>query len=97
MSTKLLKYTEWTRITWPFNTTMGLECWAKSFGRGTVYVGTGDFHNVTFSYGASSSDSYSSTRWDYDRPTITEEDAMKMVDAGFGRYMRGRKPSPIEV
>jgi hypothetical protein len=70
------------------------KCWRKKFGLGYVSVGVGNLHLVVFSYGPNSDDSYSSTRWDYDRPTITEEDAMKMVDAGKGKKMIGRKPPP---
>lgn len=84
----------WQLIDWDGNPELGLKCWRKKFGRGYVSVGVGDFTYVVFSYGANSDDSYSSTRWDYDRPVITEEEAMRMVDAGNGKTMVGRKPKP---
>lgn len=85
---------EWELIDWDGNPDLNHKCWRKKFGRGYVSVGVGDFLHVVFSYGPNSEDSYSSTRWDYDRPTITEEEAMRMVDAGEGKKMLGRKPPP---
>jgi len=85
---------EWQLVDWDGNTALGYKCWRKKFGRGHVSVGIGEFDTVVFSYGANSDDSYSSTRWDYDRPKITPEEAMKMVDAGDGKKMVGRKPMP---
>ncbi len=84
------KTNEWELVDWNDD----FKCWRKKFGRGYVSVGVGEFQNVVFSYGANSDDSYSTTRWDYDRPVITEEEAMKMVDAGKGKKMIGRKPRP---
>lgn len=84
----------WQLIGWDGNPALNLRCWRKSFGRGHVSVGVGEFLHVVFSYGATSEDSYSSTRWDYDRPPITEIEAMRMVDAGKGKKMIGRKPKP---
>jgi hypothetical protein len=89
-----MTYNEWTLIDWDGNRDLGYKCWRKSFGGGHVSVGVGDFLSVVFSYGANSDSSYSSTRWDYDRPAISEADAMKMVDAGNGRKMVGRPPKP---
>lgn len=93
----------WKLIDWDGNRSLGLKCWRKSFGRGHVSVGVGDFLSVVFSFGPNSDSSYSSTRWDYDRPPITEVEAMRMVDEGCGKrarwlglrpHMAGRKPKP---
>jgi hypothetical protein len=86
---------EWELIEWDGSLEVEYKCWRKKFGRGCVYVGAGDLLTVVFSYGPNSDDSYSSTRWDYDRPVITEEEAMKMVDAGKGKAMVGRMERPI--
>lgn len=88
------KKATWELVEWDGNPSLNYKCWRKKFGSGHVSVGAGDFLSVVFSYGASSADSYSSTRWDYDRPAITEEEAMKMVDAGKGKKMIRRKPQP---
>ena len=73
-------YREWTRIPWDGNPDLKLECWRKSFGRGHVSVGIGEFQTVAFSFGADSA-SYSSTRWtNYDDPPLTEEAVMKDLD-----------------
>lgn len=92
---KVNKKPEWELIEWDGNPKLGYKCWRKKFGRGHVSVGVGSFLTVAFSYGPNSDDSYSSTRWDYDRPVITEEEAMQMVDAGNGKKMVGRLPEPI--
>lgn len=84
----------WQRILWDGNPTLGYYCFRKRFGRGHVSIGIGEFDSVIFSYGKDSDDSYSSTRWDYDRPLISPEEAMKMVDAGNGKRMVGRFPKP---
>lgn len=86
----------WKRIPWDGNTSLGYYCYRKKFGRGHVSVGIGEFDLVVFSYGKDSDDSYSSTRWDYDRPAISPEEAMRMVDAGKGKCMVGRPPRPAE-
>ncbi len=85
---------EWELTEWDGNRSLNYKCWRKKFGCGHVSVGVGDFLSVVFSYGPDSDNSYSSTRWDYDRPVITEEEAMRMVDAGKGKQMIGRKPTP---
>jgi hypothetical protein len=83
---------DWTLIDWDGNLSLGYKCWRKSFGRGHVSVGVGDFLLVCFSYGNNSHRSYSTTRWDYDRPPITEEEAMRQIDANRGRSMNKRQP-----
>jgi hypothetical protein len=83
----------WTKIPWDGNPEMKLECWRKSFGGGHVSVGVGEFLSVVFSYGANSAASYCSTRWDYGRPRISEEDAMAVVDRGKGRCMLFIRPA----
>lgn len=87
---KTIKYETWTRIPWEGNPDLGYECYRKTFGNGCVSVGIGEFLKVVFSYGADSDRSYSSTRWNYDNPVITEEEAMKLVDAHSGLSMGKR-------
>lgn len=85
-----VKYKDWTRIPWDGNTALGYECYRKSFGRGHVSVGIGNFQLIVYSYGNNSDDSLSSTRRRADG-AITEEDAMKMVDACGGKSMSQRE------
>ena len=88
---KAAKYKTWTRIPWDGNPALNLECWRKSFGRGHVSVGIGEFLNVVFSYGPDSDDSHCGTRWNYNgNPVISEDEAMRMVDAGKGKHMAGQ-------
>jgi hypothetical protein len=54
MKTKKQKFPQWTRIPWDGNLSLGFDCWRKSFGRGQVSVGIGDFRTVVFSYGPDS-------------------------------------------
>lgn len=75
-----MKYKDWTLIDWDGNASLGLKCWRKSFGRGHVSVGAGEFLTVVYSFGPDSERSFSSTRWDYDRLPISEEDMMEQVD-----------------
>jgi len=74
-----MKYKNWTLIDWDGNPALGYQCYRKSFGKGHVSVGVGDFLTVVFSFGANSDDSYSSTRWRADG-TISEDEAMTQVD-----------------
>jgi hypothetical protein len=80
------KYKEWTRIPWDGNPALKLECWRKSFRHGHVSVGIGKFLNIVYSYGPDHDDSMCGTRWNYDKPPISEEKAMKMVDHFKGVY-----------
>ena len=68
---------------------MRLKCWRKSFGRGNVSVGVGDFKLICYSHGANSQDSLSSTRWRDGLPPLTEKQAMELVDSQGG-YWRPR-------
>ena len=79
-----MKYTEWTLINWDENTELGYKCYRKSFGRGYVSVGVGEFTTIVYSYGASSDNSMSSTRWRKDG-NISEKEAMEMIDANNGK------------
>ena len=79
-----MKYTEWTLIDWDGNLDLGYKCYRKSFGRGQVSVGVGEFTTIVYSYGANSDESMSSTRWRKDG-NLTESEAMKMVDANNGK------------
>jgi hypothetical protein len=74
----------WELIDWDGNPELALKCWRKKFGRGHVSVGIGDDLSVTYSYGANSDDSISSTRWHYGR-TISEQDMMRWVDSNNGK------------
>ena len=80
------KYTAWTRVPWDGNPALGYECWRKSFGRGDVSVGIGDFLHVIFDYGPNSDYSIGSTRWDCDRKPISERDMMRMIDKANGKH-----------
>lgn len=75
---------EWELIEWDGNPALKLKCWRKKFGCGYVSVGVGDFLTVSYSYGANSDDSISSTRWHYDR-IISEKDMMDFVDSNNGK------------
>ena len=81
-----MKYTDWTLIEWDGNPSLGYKCWRKSFGKGHVSVGVGEFLNIVYSYGPNSADSMSSTRWRKDGP-INEIEAMRQVDADNGKHV----------
>lgn len=78
---KRIKYPDWTLIDWDGNPQLKLKCWRKSFGKNHVSVGVGDFLTVVFSFGPDSDHSHSSTRWNYDLPVISEQEAMARIDA----------------
>lgn len=80
------RYPNWTLIDWDGNPSLNLKCWRKSFGRGYVSVGAGDFLHVVFSYGANSDDSYSGTRWRKNGVHQTEKEAMDKVDDSGGKH-----------
>lgn len=82
-----MEYTEWTLIDWDGNRDLGYKCYRKTFGRGYVSVGVGDFKLIVYSYGANSENSLCSTRWRKDG-IITEEDAMRMVDTNRGKPVK---------
>ena len=86
MTTKRVKYPTWTKSPWDGNPDLGYECWRKSFRRGHVSVGVGDFQLVVYSYGPNSDESLSSTRW---RPAgpVSEEQAMEWVDKNVGHWV----------
>ena len=79
------KYKTWTLIDWDGNPALKLKCWRKSFGRGHVSVGVGTFGMIVYSYGPNSDDSLSSGRRRGER-TLTEEQAMAIVDRNKGHY-----------
>ena len=82
-----VKYKEWTLIDWDGNTSLGYKCYRKSFGKGHVSVGVGEFHYIVYSYGANSEDSLSSTRKNVTAGTIlSEKEAMDIVDANKGKW-----------
>lgn len=81
---KKITYKNWTRIPWDGNPDLNLECWRKSFRNGDVSVGIGEFLNVVYSYGANSVESCCGTRWNYNNPPISEEEAMKKIDKNNG-------------
>lgn len=84
-----IHYPQWTRIPWDGNPALDLECWSKSFREGHVSVGIGEFTTVVFSYGPDSAFSYSGTRWRKDG-TLSEEEAMRLVDMTEGRSLAGQ-------
>ena len=79
------KYKDWTLIQWWGNPSLGYECYIKSFGRGHVSVGVGEFNNIVFSHGANSDESMSDTRWTEDG-IISEAEAMIWVDSMGGYH-----------
>lgn len=81
-----VKYKNWTRIAWDGNPSLKLECWRKSFGRGHVSIGIGEFKTIVYSYGANSDESLSGSRSRTGRHDQTEEAAMEMVDRNRGYY-----------
>ena len=86
---KTEKYSEWTLIDWDGNRELGYKCYRKSFGGGHVSVGVGIFTSIVYSYGANSEDSMSSTRW-RENGTISEDDAMRMIDKNNGKCINTR-------
>lgn len=76
------KIKNWTKVPWG-NPDLNHWCWRKSFRRGHVSVGIGEFTLIVFSYGTNSPDSFSSTRW-RKWGCITEEEAMRLVDKNNG-------------
>lgn len=80
------KYTNWTIIDWDGNTSLGYKCYRKSFGKGHVSVGIGDFDLIVYSYGANSEDSLSSTRWRPNGVAISEQEVMSIVDKNHGKH-----------
>lgn len=75
---------KWELIDWDGNPDLNYKCWRKKFGRGHVSVGVGEFDTIVYSYGPNSDDSISSTRWRA-IGTISEEEAMKLVDKNNGK------------
>ena len=75
----------WQLIDWDGNPELKLQCWRKKFGRGHVSVGVGDFHNVTYSYGANSDDSIGCSRWHGGR-LLSEKEMMDFVDSIGGKW-----------
>jgi hypothetical protein len=89
---------EWVKIAWDGNKALGYECWRKKFGKGHVSVGCGEYLGITYSHGANSDDSCGGTRWNYDLPPLTEEEAMAEVDMQGGKYdYKVRHPKRKEV
>jgi hypothetical protein len=60
--TMKVKYRDWTLIDWDGNPSLKLKCWRKSFGRGNVSVGVGEFMTICYDYGPDSDYSLSATR-----------------------------------
>jgi hypothetical protein len=77
-------FPRWTLVDWDGNPELGLKCWRKSFGRGKVSIGCGEFDLIVYSFGRDSDMSYSSTRM-RSGILMSEQDAMKMVDREMGR------------
>lgn len=80
------KYKKWTLIDWDGNPALNLKCWRKSFSRGHVSVGVGDFLAIVYSHGANSDESISGTRWRKGKAPITEQEAMGFVDECGGYH-----------
>lgn len=82
---KRVNYPEWTLTPWDGNPSLNLQCWRKSFFGGYVSVGVGEFDTVSFSYGANSDASFSSTRWRKNR-VIPEQEMMNAIDEHAKKY-----------
>lgn len=82
----------WKIVEWDGNPELGYRCWRKKFGRGHVSVGIGSFLSIVYSYGPNDDESCSGTRWNYDLPPITEDEAMEEVDACRGKSGGWRHP-----
>lgn len=85
-----IKYKEWALIPWDGNPELGYTCYRKSFRRGHVSVGVGDFRVVSYSYGPNHVDSYGDTRdrrYVKGERLLTEQEAMEAVDRGDGYRM----------
>lgn len=76
----------WELISWDGNKELGFMCWRKKFRHGHVSVGVGEFLSIVYSYGSNSDNSCSSTRWNYEKPVLTEQEAMSMVDRNNGFF-----------
>jgi len=85
---KARKYREWTLIDWDGNFALGYKCWRKSFEKGHVSIGVGEFMTINYDYGSNSHDSLSSTRARkaFYLPDQTEEQAKNMVDRNNGYH-----------
>jgi len=71
----------WSKIKWDGNPASNFMCWRKTFAYGfQVSVGIGEFDLIVFH------NDLSCTRWNYDNPLKTEQEAMDMVDRNQGRY-----------
>lgn len=79
------KYPDWTLVDWDGNPALNYKCWRKSFHRGHVSVGVGEFKNIVFSHGPNSEESMSGTRW-RSANELTEQEAMAEVDSMGGYY-----------
>jgi hypothetical protein len=74
------KYKDWTLIEWDGNPILNLKCWRKSFGKGHVSIGIGDFKVITYSHGPNSDNSLSGYRMH------SCEESMKIADRNKGFY-----------
>lgn len=74
------KYKNWTLIEWDGNPAMNLKCWRKSFSKGNVSIGVGDFKSIVYSHGPNSENSLCGYRGQ------SCEEAMEMVDRNKGFY-----------
>jgi hypothetical protein len=83
----------WRNIQWDGNPALKLRCWRKWTGRWYISVGIGEFLAVVYHFGANSPNSMSSTRWNYDKPPISEEVMMKWIDQ-MGMRDRSKHPVP---
>jgi len=80
-----LLFNEWTLIDWDGNKSLGYKCYRKSFGKGYVSIGIGEFKNIIYSHGANSENSLSSTRL-RENIEISEQEAMEIIDRNKGYH-----------
>jgi hypothetical protein len=90
METEKNVYKDWTLIDWDGNRELGYKCYRKSFGRGHVSVGVGEFTLIAYNHGPNSQNSISATRW-RENGNISEIEAMRIVDKNNGYYLKDEK------
>lgn len=83
-----MKYEKWTLVDWDGNPEQNYQCLRKSFRRGHVSIGIGEFKSIVYSYGPNHEDSMSSTRSriSQNMPDLTMDQAMNLVDSNNGKY-----------
>lgn len=84
-----MKYEEWTKIPWPFNTTLDIPTYVKSFGIGKVYIqdSTEWSYMYTIDFGDNSERSYTGCFFECNVHSVQE--AMEILDHNRQNILRG--------